>query len=120
MGQNGRDMRNEFRLNTLTNSYWTRDRIVTLESLSRNQLSTESIDVESKYGFYGKKLLGLRKFITRNWLLRRGRFVWANISLLTVSRYVFAHAQFRNIWIRMFFRFRYFYVAAIYFILRFE
>ena len=44
----------------------------------------------------------------------------ANISLLTVSRYVFAHAQFRNIWIRMFFRFRYFYVAAIYFILRFE
>ena len=118
--KNGRDMRNEFRLNTLTNSYWTRDRIVTLESLSRKSINTESIDVESKYGFYGKKVLGLRKFITRNWLLRRGRFVWATISLLTVSRYLFAHAQFRNIWIRMFFRFRYFYVAAIYFILRFE
>lgn len=114
------DLRNDLRSGTVTHSGWTRDRVLTLESLSRNQLSTDCPKIESKYGFYGGKLVQLRKWVTRNWLLRRGRFVWAVISLLVLSRHFFAYTRFRNIWIRLFFRFRYVYVVAIYFALRFE
>ena len=70
---------------------WERDRVRTLEILSRDQINTNpniANDFESKYGVISNVLLAFRKFVSRNWMFRRGRFVWGAILFIFLSRYV--------------------------------
>ena len=104
---------------------WERDRVRTLEILSRDQINTNpniANDFESKYGVLSNILLAFRKFVSRNWMFRRGRFVWGAILFIFLSRYVLFPMKLGRLDMisRFGMKFRYVGVLGLYLFLKYE